>query len=114
MQNSCTVLYFAVLADDRVKLKETENKDKYLDLPRELKKTVENESDDYTNCNWYSWYIHRRIGKETGGFGNNRTSGDLSNYCIIEIGQNTEKSPGNFRRLAVSQITLKTHQLSLM
>ena len=29
---------FAVLADHRIKLKESEKKDKYLDLPRELKK----------------------------------------------------------------------------
>ena len=45
---------FAVPADHRVKLKECEKKDKYMDLIRELKKTVENESDDYSNCNWYS------------------------------------------------------------
>ena len=29
---------FAVLADHRIKLKESENRDKYLDLARELKK----------------------------------------------------------------------------
>ena len=45
------IVDFAVLADHRVKLKESEKKDKYLDLARELKKTVEHESDDYTNCN---------------------------------------------------------------
>ena len=35
--------YFAVLADHRIKLKECEKRDKYLDLARELKKkqTVE-------------------------------------------------------------------------
>ena len=32
---------FAVPADHRVKLKESEKKDKYLDLTRELKKTME-------------------------------------------------------------------------
>ena len=42
---------FAVPADHRVKLKESKKKDKYLDLARELKKTMENESDDDTNCN---------------------------------------------------------------
>ena len=31
---------FAVSADHRVKLKESEKKDKYLDLARELKKTI--------------------------------------------------------------------------
>ena len=28
------------------------------------------------------------------GLGNKRTSGDYPNYRFIEIGQNTEKSPG--------------------
>ena len=36
-------------------MKECENKDKYLDLTRELKKTVEHAGDKYTNCNWCVW-----------------------------------------------------------
>ena len=32
----------------------------------------------------------------TGGFGNKRTSVDHPNYCIVEIGYNTKKSPGDF------------------
>ena len=39
----------------------------------------------------------------TWGLGNNRTSGDHPNYCIFEIGQNTEKSPGDLRRIVVPQ-----------
>ena len=46
---------FAVLADHRVKLKENEKKDKYLDFAKELKKTMEHESNIYTNYNWCSW-----------------------------------------------------------
>ena len=49
---------FAVPADHRVKLKEKEKKDKYLDLARELKKTVKHESDGDTNCNWCYSYSH--------------------------------------------------------
>ena len=49
------IVDFAVLADHRIKLKECEKKDKYLDLPRELKKTMEHESDDCTNCDWCFW-----------------------------------------------------------
>ena len=56
----------------------------------------------------------RLVGKGTGGFGKNRTSGDHPNYGISEIGQNTEKSPGDMRRLAVTQTPLKDHQLTLM
>ena len=47
---------FAVLADHRIKLNEYEKQDKYLDLARELKKTVEHAVDNYTNCNWCFWY----------------------------------------------------------
>ena len=44
-----------------------------------------------------------RITKGTGGLGSWRTSGDHPNYYIINNGQNTEKSPGDLRRLAVTQ-----------
>ena len=40
-------------------------------------------------------------------------SGDHPNYCIIEIGQNTGKSPGDLRRVAVTQTSVKDHQLTL-
>ena len=36
------------------------------------------------------------------------------NYYIIENGQNTEKSPGDLRRLAVTQTPVKDHRLTLM
>ena len=37
----CKIVDFAVPADHRINLKESDRKDKYLDLARELKKTVE-------------------------------------------------------------------------
>ena len=37
-KRTCKIVYFAVPADHRIKLKEWEKKDKYLDLARELKK----------------------------------------------------------------------------
>ena len=43
-----------------------------------------------------------------------KVGGDHPNYSIIENGQNTEKSPGDLRRLAVTQISVKDHQLKLM
>ena len=52
---------FAVPADHRVKLKENEKKDKYLDLAKERKITVEYESDVYTNYKWCSWYSHEGL-----------------------------------------------------
>ena len=50
----------------------------------------------------------------TRGLGKNETGGDSPNYSIVEIGQNTEKSPGDWRRLAVSQTPVENHQLTLM
>ena len=41
-------------------------------------------------------------------------SEDHPNHGIIEIGQNTEKSPGDLRRLAVTQTPGKDHQLTLV
>ena len=49
------VVDFAVPADHRVKFNESEKKDKYLYLARELKKTKNCESDGDTNCNRCSW-----------------------------------------------------------
>ena len=71
---------------------------------------MEHESDVYTNYSRCIWYSHQKINKGTGGLRNKRTSGGHPNYCIVEIGQNTEKSPGDLKRLAVSQIPVKDHQ----
>ena len=48
----CKLVDFAVPADHIINLKESEKKDKYLDLARELKKTVEHESNNCANCDW--------------------------------------------------------------
>ena len=101
----------AVPADSRIKLKECEKKDKYLDLDRELKKTMEHAGDNYTNCNWCVWNSNKRITKGNGGLGSWRTSGDHPNYYIIKNGQSTERSPGDLRRLAVTQTPVKNHSL---
>ena len=42
------------------------------------------------------------------------TSGDYPNNNIIENSQNTEMSPGDLWKLAVTQIPVKDHQLTLM
>ena len=51
---------------------------------------------------------------KTGGLGNKRTRGDHQNHCIIENVQNTEKGPGDFKKLTVTQTPVKDHQLTLM
>ena len=47
-------------------------------------------------------------------FGRRRTTGDYPNYNITENNQNTEKSPGDLRRFAVTQTPVRDHQLKLM
>ena len=105
----------AVPADQRIKLKESEKKGKYLDLSRELKKkTMEHEGDNHTNRDWCFWCSHQRIIKGTGGLGGWRTRGNHPNYKIIENVKNTKKSPGDLRGLAVTQMPVKDHQVKLL
>ena len=56
---------FAVPADDREIIKESEKRDKYLDLAREQKnkKTMEHEGDGDTNCGWCTWKILKGLVK---------------------------------------------------
>ena len=100
-------------SNHRVKLKKCWMKDKYLDLAGELKKSMEHESDCDTNCNWCVLYSHQRTGTGTGIFGNKRRNGDLPNNSIVEIAQNTKKSPRDLRRLAVTQTPMWSHHLML-
>ena len=44
----------------------------------------------------------------------NDKSIDHPDYCIIKIGQNTEKCPGDLRRLTVTRTSGKNHQLTLV
>ena len=78
------------------------------------RKKLEHESDNYTNCDWYFWYTHQRIIKEIGELENKTTWGDYPNYYIIENWETTEKSPGDLRRLAVTQSPVKDDQLTKM
>ena len=50
------IVDFAVPVDHRIKLKECDKKDKYLDQASELKKTVYHQGDNFTNCDWCFWY----------------------------------------------------------
>ena len=52
--------------------------------------------------------------RESGGFGNRRTSGDHQNYSTVKIGHSTEKSPEDLRRPAVSQTPVEDHWLAIV
>ena len=68
----------------------------------------------YANYNWSSRYSHRKFIKGTGEHGNKKTSGNHPNYYNLEIEHNTEKSPGDLRRYAVTQSPVKDHQFTPM
>ena len=85
-KRTCKIVDFAVPADHRIKLKECEKRDKYLDLARKLKL-----------WNTLVTIIPIVIGafgtvtKGTRGLGSWRTSGDHPNDSIVENGQNTRR-----------------------
>ena len=86
---------FAVPADHRVKLKEHEKRDKYVNLAMELKKM----------CNMKVMIIPiviGALGAVKTGLVHRLEGGDCLSYSIVEIGQNTEKIPGDLGRLAVT------------
>ena len=92
---------FVISPDNRVKLKESEKRDKYLNLARELKKAMEHDGDSSLGT------FPKRMVKENRRLGNQKTSGDHPDYSIIKISQNTWKSLGDLRRLSVSQTPVK-------
>ena len=56
---------FAVPENHRVKINDSEYKDKYLDLASKIKtKSVENEGYDDTNCSWCAWNGTQSLGKK--------------------------------------------------
>ena len=103
------IVDFAVPADHRINLKESEKKDKYLDLDRKLKKL---------------WNMKVTIVPIVIGALGTVTKGLLKGLEDLEVGGrvetiektafNPETSPGDLRRLAVTQTPVKNHQLPLM
>ena len=75
---------------------------------------MKHESNGDTNCNWYAEYSYQRIDNGTGGIGNKRTNGGHPNDSISKINQNTEKSHGKLRKLAVTQTSVEDYQLTLV
>ena len=104
---------FAIPANNWVRLKESEKRDKYQDFAGELK-TMEHKIDGDTNCNRCARHSDQRTGKGTGRIENHNMSGDHTNDSTVKIIQNTEKNPGDLWRLAVSQTRVKDHQLMLV
>ena len=94
---------------------ENENKRKRKDrqiLDKKKKRTGEHPGEVDINCSWCTGNSLKKIGNGIGTVGNCRKNRDHSDQNILEIGQNTEKSPGDQRRIAVTQTSVKDHQLT--
>ena len=63
---------------------------------------MEHEVESDSNCNWCVRNDIQKFDKKTGRLGNQRKSEDYPNYSIIKIGKNTETTPGDLRKLAVT------------
>ena len=75
---------------------------------------MEHESNDCTNCDWCVRPNNERIIKRPGRLGSWRTGRDYPNDSIAKNGQNPETSPGDLRRLDITQTPVKNHQLTLI
>ena len=73
-------------------------------MPEKEKKELEGEGD--INFSKSARNNPQRFGKGTRKYRNQGTSRDQSDYSIVKIDQNTEKSPGFFRRLTVTQTVI--------
>ena len=105
---------FAVPADRRVKLKESEKKNKYLDLAREWKNLWNMKMTSIPIVIGAFGTVTKGLLKGLEDLKIRGCVEDHPNYNVIENGQNTEKSPGDLRRLPVTQTPGKNDQLKLM
>ena len=104
IKRTCGQVDFPIPVGHRVKIKEIEKRDKYQDLARR-QKTMEHECVGDSCCSSES--LLNRAGRRRR---NQRTSQDQSNSSIIKFGKNTEKSPGNLRRLADTETPVGKHR----
>ena len=108
----CKIVVVAVPAYHRINLKESGKKDKYLDLTRELKKLWNMKVTIVPIVIGALCTITKGLLKGLEGLGSWRTGRDYSNDSTAKNGQNRETSPGDLRRLVVTQTPVKNHPLN--
>ena len=74
---------------------------------------MEHEGDGYINCNLCVQKGHNGLIRLAGRVGNRRRSRNHPKYSLHEISQNTEKSPGDLRKLSNTQTPVNDHLLML-
>ena len=75
---------------------------------------MEREGDGDTSCNWCTWNDLQRICKGSGRLSNQKTSREHPDSSVTKIAVNPEKSPGDLRKLAVTQTLEKNYQVTLV
>ena len=85
-----------------------------IELSQRTQKAVEYESDGDTYTNQHAWNSSQWVGKRKRIVVKRRANRNHPNHSIIKIGQNTEKSPGDLRGLAVSQNPVKDQSLRVV
>ena len=75
---------------------------------------MEHESDGDTNCNWCTRFGHQGLVQALEDLEIRGPEETPLNYRIVEIGQNTKKSPRDLRRVADTQTQAENHQLTLV
>ena len=79
-------------------------KDRQISGPcQRTKNVLVHEDDGDTSYSWCGWNNSQRLGKGTRRTGNQRKSKDHPDYSIVEISQNTQKSPEDLKRFAITQ-----------
>ena len=109
-ERTCQLVDFAVPADHRVKLKENEKMDKYLDLARELKKLWNMKVKVIPIVVGALGTVPKGLEKSLENLEIRGRIEDHPEHCTAAICQNTQKSPGDLRRLAVTQTPVKDHR----
>ena len=72
---------------------------------------MEHEGDSDSNCNWRTWNNPKGLMK---GLEDLKIRGQVETIqtkALLRSGQNTEKSPGDWKRIAVTQTLMRNHQL---
>ena len=113
-KRTCKIVDFAVPADHKIKLKECEKKDKYLDLAWEFKKLWNMKMTIIPIVIDAFGTVTKGLLKGLGDMEGGGRVETIQTTALFENGQNTEKSPRDLRRLTVTQTPVKDHQLTLM
>ena len=98
---------FAASGDHRIKIKNAKIETSTWNWPGNQ------DGNGDTNFNWLFWGSSQKFGKGAGRVGNQRKNHDYPDFSIVVIGQNTKKSLGNLRKLAVTETPVEDHQLKL-